>query len=147
MENTSGLDTTPKASTRPGPPAVGALMTAEAVTLDHSQPLQEAINLFAGRAFRHIPVVDEGRLVGVLSDRDALRAFARDQDPSTPVCKIMHAEPHSVRMDTPVVEAIRLLLSNRINCLPVVGDADALVGILTTTDLLHALLELHTGSA
>ncbi len=122
---------------------VRALMTPNVVTLEQHQPIQEAINLFAGREFRHIPVVDGDRLVGVLSDRDALRAFARSQDHSTPIRAIMRADPHRVQTHTPVVEAIRLLLEHRINCLPVVGAQETLVGILTTTDLLQALLQLH----
>ena len=123
--------------------AVEALMTPKVVTLEQHQPIQEAINLFAGREFRHIPVVDDARLVGVLSDRDVLRAFARSQDYSTPIRAIMRTDPHRVRTHTPIVEAIKLLLEHRINCLPVVGAQEALVGILTTTDLLHALLTLH----
>jgi len=126
---------------------VQALMTPNVVTLEQHQPIQEAINLFAGREFRHIPVVDGDRLVGVLSDRDALRAFARSQDYSTPIRTIMRADPHRVQTHTPVVEAIKLLLEHRINCLPVVAEQEILVGILTTTDLLHALLQLHESTA
>jgi acetoin utilization protein AcuB len=125
------------------PVTVGDLMTRDAVTLEASRPIEEAISLLAGRQFRHIPVVEGGRLVGVLSDRDVLRALVRNLDVAGPVASIMRSQPVHVRPELVIGDAIRLLLEHRINCLPVTREPDVLVGILTTTDLLRALLTLE----
>jgi acetoin utilization protein AcuB len=126
---------------------VGDLMTRDTVTLEASRPIEEAISLLAGRQFRHIPVVDGERLVGVLSDRDVLRALVRSQDVASPVSGIMRGEPVHVRPELALGDAIRLLLEHRINCLPVTREPDVLVGILTTTDLLRALLTIEADAS
>ena len=120
------------------------LMTSAVLTLRPDQPIQDAVDLFARREFRHIPIVDGQRLVGVLSDRDVLRALVRSLDiAATPVSAIMKASPYTVGPDASIGEAVYLLVSHRINCLPVV-EKDALLGILTTTDLLRVLLAAAT---
>jgi CBS domain-containing protein len=119
---------------------VGDVMTREVVTLHPEQSVQEAVNLFAPRQFRHIPVVDDSGLVGVLSDRDAFRALAQHADLATlTVANVMRRELETVSESTPLATAARLLLRHRINCLPVV-DGHRLAGIVTTTDLLRTLV-------
>jgi CBS domain-containing protein len=89
---------------------------------------------------RHSVVVDEeGRILGVISDRDVLRALARITDwQSKLVNEIMTPHPLVVRKDTPITEAVSELLVKRINCLPVVLDTGKVCGILTSTDLLKS---------
>ena len=121
------------------PMTVRDVMTWRVFTLRPEQSVQEAVNLFAQREFRHIPVVDGVALAGVLSDRDAFRALAQQSDLATlTVASVMRREVQTVTMSTPLGEAARLLIRNRINCLPVM-DGSRLAGIVTTTDLLQAL--------
>jgi acetoin utilization protein AcuB len=98
------------------PMTVRDVMTWRVLTLRPEQSVQEAVNLFAQREFRHIPVVDGVALLGVLSDRDALRALSQQSDLATlTVASVMRREVQTVTLSTPVGEAARLLIRNRIN--------------------------------
>ena len=126
------------------PSLVGDLMTTEVTRLAPESLVADAIQLLGECNIRHLLVTDQqGRLVGVFSDRDALRNLARGSDPFvTRVAAVMRQEPVSATVETSVQDAIELLSFHRINCLPVV-DADGYVrGILTTTDLLAAFYRL-----
>jgi len=123
--------------------AVRDLMTKEVVTLESGQPVQEAIDLFAERQFRHLLVADGGVLAGVLSDRDVLRCLVRNGARDAPVSSIMTRAAITTGRNASISEAIRLIIHNRINCLPVVTGEGAVQGILTTTDLLRALFALQ----
>jgi acetoin utilization protein AcuB len=118
-------------------------MTPAVTTLTAEASVVDAVNLFGECAFRHIPVVDDdGQLCGIISDRDALRSMARKEPPlSTQVSAIMSRDLVTATPDTPLEDAIDLVVFHRINCLPVV-DAGRLCGIVTTTDLLAAFHQL-----
>jgi len=119
------------------------LMTTQLVTLEPTQSMFEAINLFGQRQFRHILVTEGGRLVGVLSDRDALRFFVRHGvSGDSTVAAVMTDNPVTIGPAASAAEATGLIIKHRINCLPVV-EHDELCGILTTTDLLRALFTLQ----
>jgi len=123
---------------------VRMLMTREVVTLDVGAPVRDAIHLLSSKQFRHVLVTDEAQLAGVVSDRDVLRALLRRPDAgNAAVATVMTRDPITIGPDAPISEAIHLLTSNRINCLPVVGADRQLQGILTTTDLLNALFALQ----
>lgn len=126
------------------PTVVGNLMTTGVTTVAPETLVAEAIQLFGECNIRHLLVTDQrGILVGVFSDRDALRHMARGRDPlTTRVAAIMRMEPVAVTADTPVKDAIELLSFHRINCLPVVDAERRVRGILTTTDLLTTLYRL-----
>ena len=116
---------------------------------------------------RHLPVIDGvfgegGRLVGLLSHRDLLRFSAspleryRGRDAREETLKeeafvgmVMTRDMKTVRPDTPVFEAVQLLLAAKVGCLPVVDDTGVLLGIVSEVDLLQLLsgmlnLEEHT---
>ena len=136
--------TAPSRRPAQAPTLVGDLMTTQVTMLAPESLVADAIQLLGECNIRHLLVTDQqGRLVGVFSDRDALRNMARGCDPFvTRVAAIMRQEPVAVTVETTVQDAIELLSFHRINCLPVV-DADGRVrGILTTTDLLAALYRL-----
>jgi CBS domain-containing protein len=124
--------------------SVGMLMTREVVTLDVTQPVRDAIQLFSSKQFRHLLVREGDQLAGVLSDRDVLRALLRSTDACDyPISSVMTKEPITVVPDASISEAIHLLTSHRINCLPVTAPHRHVLGILTTTDLLNALFSLQ----
>ena len=88
---------------------------------------------------RHIPVEDDtGRLVGLVTHRNLLHLFSEGREalaaPLT-VRDIMKHDPLTVSSSTPTLEALEIMQSNRIGCLPVVDDGQ-LVGILTSYDFL-----------
>ncbi len=89
--------------------------------------------------FKHLPVVERKRVLGVITDRD-VRQHAVHLD-ETLVETVMTADPVTVSPDTTIEEAASLMLVRRIGCLPVTQEG-SLVGIITATDLLRALLDL-----
>jgi CBS domain-containing protein len=95
-------------------------------------------------AVRHVPVVDSKQnLVGILSAGDALLALARGKK-TVKVGETMTRNPVTVTVDTPVFEAIELLLEHRFGSLPVLGTDGHLMGIVTDTDFLVAAREAFT---
>jgi acetoin utilization protein AcuB len=127
-------------------------MTFETVTVSPHETVREARKLMRRRGVRHLPVVDDGRVVGMLSDRDVritdidledvseAADVARVAGEERSVREVMSAPVHVVREDASVEDAARLMLSRRINAVPVVTDTGELVGLLTTTDCLLAFL-------
>lgn len=127
-----------------GPTEVADVMTGKVVTLSPHHGFTEVTNLMNDRSFRHCVVVDnQGRVVGVISDRDILRALARNPNSRTKSLEqIMTRNPITVKRNTPIIDAVSKILSKRINCLPVVEDDGSVCGIVTSTDLLKSYLKL-----
>jgi CBS domain-containing protein len=127
-----------------GPTEVADVMTGKVVTLSPHHSFNDAANLMNDRYFRHCVVVDSSRkVVGVISDRDILRALARNPNArSKSLDQIMTPNPITVRRSTPIVDAVSKIVAKRINCLPVVDDDGAVCGIVTSTDLLKSYQQL-----
>lgn len=127
-----------------GPTEVADVMIAKVVTLATHHGFDEAVRLMNDRHFRHCVVVDmQGKLCGVISDRDVLRAMARSPNSrSKSLEQIMTRNPITVRRHTSILDAVSKLLSKRINCLPVVEDDGSVCGIVTSTDLLKSYQQL-----
>lgn len=130
---------------------VRSRMTPNVHTASPDTTLAEALAITRAHSIRHLPILENGRLVGLLSDRD-LRlaippAWASQHEEllaalnDRTVGEIMVTEIIAVHPDTPVEDAARLLYTHRIGCLPVL-DGDDLVGIITETDLLRAFTEI-----
>ena len=127
-----------------GPTEVADVMTGKVVTLSPHHSFNDATNLMNDRYFRHCVVVDGQRqAVGVISDRDILRALARNPNSrSKSLDQIMTPNPITVKRNTPIVDAVSKIVSKRINCLPVVEEDGTVCGIVTSTDLLKAYQQL-----
>jgi acetoin utilization protein AcuB len=117
---------------------VRQIMTPRVVTVTPDTTVGEARRLLEEHRIRHLPVLVNGRIVGIVSDRD-LRSAGGANGSRTVVAGVMTPRPVTVTSDTRVEEAARLLLSRRIGGLPVV-DGHELVGIVTGDDLLRALV-------
>jgi acetoin utilization protein AcuB len=132
---------------------LNAIMTTDVVRINGNKPLVEVKNLLNKRGFHHVLVVEEDRLLGVISDRDVLRALSpfldtiveqpRDvntlgmQARQVMSCTLITAGPSSS-----VCDAAELMINNHIHCLPVTDDKGELLGIVTTQDLLAHLASL-----
>lgn len=127
-----------------GPTEVADVMTGKVVTLSPHHSFSDVANLMNDRYFRHCVVTDTyGRVVGVISDRDILRALARNPNSrSKSLDQIMTPNPITVKRNTPILDAVAKIVSKRINCLPVVEDDGAVCGIVTSTDLLKSYQQL-----
>jgi CBS domain-containing protein len=120
---------------------VGQFMSTDLFTVRPDDLVDLAASVMDWRHIRHVPVEDEdGKLVGVLSHRDLLRLLARGRagggaGPFT-VREIMKSRPVVVGPETPTLEAVRVMRSRRVGCLPVVENG-MLVGIVTAQDFLE----------
>ena len=89
----------------------------------------------------HIPVVDErNHLIGIVSDRDMLRAFGDSGAKMVAIRDVMSTKVLTINQDEPATLAIELLLEHSIGCLPVLGDEGQLAGLVTATDFLEVAL-------
>lgn len=115
------------------------VMTRSPETIRPEDVLLKAKEMMDAGGFRRLPVVREGRVVGILTERD-LREHGGYLK-STKVDAIMRAPVVTVESKASVEEAARLMLRNKIGGLPVV-DGGKLVGIVTSSDLLRAFLDV-----
>lgn len=130
-------------------------MTPDPITVDSQTTLPVAYYLMKLNNIRRLPVVDlEGRLVGIVTLGDIREARPKESSrlniwelhfsaASLEVRDFMSLQPIAVTPDTPIDQAVRLMLEHKIGGLPVV-DGGQLVGILTESDLLRLLaVQLH----
>ncbi len=128
------------------------LMQTEVVTLDAKDHLDLADSLMRLGRIRHMPVLSDGKLVGILSQRDLFRAgistvlhlrpsAEREWLAKIPVREVMTSPVITARPDMSVREAVQLMLDHKIGCLPVVEKGE-LVGLLSETDCLRYLARL-----
>ena len=131
---------------------VGERMSHPVITISPDMPIVDALNLMKRERIRRAPVIKEGHLVGIVSDKDLLNA---SPSPVTSlsvwemnyllskitVKEVMTKKVISVQEHTPIEEAARIMVDNKIGGLPVLRDNE-LVGIITETDLFKIFLEL-----
>jgi acetoin utilization protein AcuB len=122
---------------------IGRLMTYVAATVSSHDTLQTAADLMKNGGFRRVPVVDEGKLVGIVSDRDVREHSGYLE--LTRVTAAMTADPQTVTPKMSVEDAARLMIEHKIGGLPVVEDGK-LVGMITTTDVLKAFLKVEAAA-
>jgi len=132
-------------------PAVADIMTPNPVTVTPRNAIRTAVNLMREVGCRRLPVVDRGRLVGIITDRDLRRAanspfVVREQWYDNfildhiEVGSCMTPNPLTIHPGASICEAARLMRDHKVGGLPVVADGQ-LVGIITETDLLNFLIE------
>ena len=126
---------------------VREIMMGSPVTLKPADTLDLANDVISLGRIRHIPVVEDGRLVGLLSERDLMGAatteiFGLKQKRKSALLKsvlikeVMKIKVITVRPDTPIKDAAYLMADKKIGCVPVV-ERGALMGLVTTTDILR----------
>jgi acetoin utilization protein AcuB len=136
----------------PLPDCVGDIMTRDVATLNENDSLAHLQASLGALRFRHLPVTDGERLIGLVSDRDILGVSASNLSPHRleqdrllmdrfAVRDVMTTKVVTVSPRTPILEAGRLMLSHRISCLPVVDDTNMLKGIVTSSDFIRLFVE------
>jgi acetoin utilization protein AcuB len=132
---------------------VSERMSHPVITVSPKTPMQEAHKLMRDEKIRRLPVVNErGKLIGIITESDLLHASPSDATSlsvwemnymlsKVTVEKIMTREVITTQKDTPLEEAARKMVDNKIGGLPVVMDGE-LVGIITETDLFKVFLEM-----
>ena len=112
------------------------IMTRELRTATRETTLQEAAAIMRDGDVGAVPVVEDGRLVGILTDRDiVVRCVADGKDASTPVGEAMTTDIFSVGPDDFVFEAVRLMGDKQIRRIPVLSEDGRLAGIISMADV------------
>jgi acetoin utilization protein AcuB len=127
-------------------------MTKKVFTIDTDDSLSDAITLMREKGIKHIPVVRNGKLKGMISDRD-IKEYSPSKATSldiyelhylmanTRIKELMRTKVITTAADTPVEEAAMIMLDENIGCLPVLDGAD-LVGIISDRDIYRALVDI-----
>ena len=126
------------------------VMTQDPLTVTTAETVGKADELMAENNIRQIPVVKGRELIGIVTDRD-VRAFltdalqgepeARERALKTPVGNIMTTEPLSVAPDDDLKDALEILIEQKFGAIPVLDEAEGLVGIISYVDVLRNYLE------
>jgi CBS domain-containing protein len=112
------------------------IMTSNVTTANRQMTLQEVAVLMRDGDCGVMPIVEDGKLVGIVTDRDiVVRAIADGKDFQTPIGDAMTTEIFSVKPDDFVFEAIRLMGDKQIRRVPVVGENGELAGIIAMADV------------
>lgn len=131
---------------------VGERMSKPVITISPDMPIADALNLMKKERIRRAPIVKDGKLAGIVSDKDLLNA---SPSPVTTlsiwemnyllskvtVSEVMTKNVMTVTEDTPIEQAARIMADNKIGGLPVMREGHV-VGIITETDLFKIFLEL-----
>jgi len=131
---------------------VREIMTTEVTTLQENETMFDAAMIFARSSLRHLPVLRDTTLVGVLTERDVKRftpgllsGVSSEQYnhllETTPLSKVMTRDPMTLKPDQDIADAANIFSTKRFGCLPVVEDGK-LVGIVTTSDMLRLLARI-----
>ena len=124
---------------------INEVMKKNPITITVDTRLQSAYKLMNEKSIRHLPVMNAEKLVGVVTDRDLRLATSKlaehPFDENTEVEKVMSHPVNTISPNDPIERATQIMRELKIGCLPVVEEL-SLVGIVTVTDLLDALLML-----
>ena len=134
------------------------IMTGNVKTANREMSLQEVARLMREGDMGAMPVVEDNKLIGIVTDRDiVVRAIAEGQDVSTKIGDVMTTEIFSVKPDDFVFEAIRLMGDKQVRRIPVITESGELAGIIAMADIAlemedereiaETLEEISSGSA
>lgn len=126
-------------------------MSVDPATVGPKDSLQKVVGLLRRRDIRSVPVIENNRLIGIVTNRDVRQVapaypLFRDEDEirryteNLTVTAAMTADPMTIAPDAPLVEAAKVLETYRISSMPVIDDG-RLVGMLTVTDVLRVFVE------
>lgn len=129
---------------------VGDLMTQDVESVSATDSARVAYDLMDEKHIRHLPVLNDDEVVGLLSERDLLRnalnntaelplSAQREYLEGLSIEEIMTSVPYTVEPDTDLQEAGRMLLEYKFSCLPVT-EGNTLVGIITESDFVRHLV-------
>ena len=130
--------------------SVKKIMSTAIVTVEMDDRLKTVKEIFGSVRFHHLLVVESDKLVGVLSDRDLLKALsprigtpAETEDDSASLNKrvhqIMTRRPVVLKPDSTIYEAIEVFNKHNISCIPIVDDDNIPVGIVSWRDILKQI--------
>ena len=112
------------------------IMTKSVRTATREMSLREVAAMMRDGDMGAVPVVDDGKLIGIVTDRDiVVRAVANGKTADTPISEVMTTELFTVAPDDFVFEAIRLMGDKQVRRIPVVSNDGSLAGIIAMADV------------
>lgn len=124
---------------------ISRIMTTDPLTIGPTETVSAARALFESRSIHHLPVVEDGRLVGIVSSADLLKLFLLDEQTALSanarVGQIMEVCPMTLDAGATLRQAAEKLRATRFHALLVIDGDRTLVGIITSGDLIDALLK------
>jgi CBS domain-containing protein len=121
-------------------PAVRQRMSRDLLTVEAAQPVVAVAQRMVERNVGAVLVLDQGRLVGIMTERDLMRAVARGLHNDALVADCMTSDPETIGPDDTTDHAAVLMIHGGFRHLPVV-DGDDLLGVLSIRDLVPLMLE------
>ena len=130
--------------------AINRIMTVDPVTIGPDAPVAEARQMLVSLDIHHLPVVEDGVLVGILSSADLLKVHVLRDKPAAldaiRVRQVMEPDPVTLDVFADLIDVATALTNGSFHALPVVEDDNVLVGIVTSTDLInHLLMQIPRG--
>lgn len=130
------------------------IMTTRVVTVQMGDSLRLISELMTNAKFHHLLVTDHGRLCGIISDRDVLKATSPFLDTASETLRdldslnrkahqIMTRNPVTVSVETTIEEAVQILLEAGVSCLPILSAEGRLEGVVTWKDLIKTFLNRY----
>jgi acetoin utilization protein AcuB len=119
------------------------IMSSPVTTLPMDAKVEEAKMLFLDKRFRHIPILGHRQqLVGIISDRDVLKTFSASESYSNlTVSEIMVEKVLTGNLQTEIRFAAKVMLDEKVGALPIVDPTSEVIGIITRTDLIRAMVK------
>ena len=126
-------------------PTIQMYMARVLSTIEASEPLKKAAEMMSKLNIRHLPVLQKGKVVGILSDRDVKLAgsMVGAEAEKLPVIDVCSGNPYTVGPDAPLSEVSRIMADKHYGSALVLDDQE-LVGIFTTTDACRVLADMIT---
>ena len=130
-------------------------MSKDVISIDVNDSMQDAARLIRKHKIKRLPVMENGKLVGIVTDRDLKRASASDVTTleihellfllsEIKISDIMTKDPITIPLDYTIDEAAQILLEHKLSGAPVVDDKGQVAGVITQTDIFRVLV-LFTG--
>jgi len=120
---------------------VNSWMVADVVTIKPEAGIRNALMLMKRHSIRHLPVLEKGVFVGLVTLGDLKQAILASMIEQLKVKDVMVQNPYTITQDTSLEKAARIIYEKNIGCLPVL-DNGGLVGIITVNDILRAFIEI-----
>jgi len=120
---------------------IGTYMTKGPIVVERSTTMAHALRIMDEHGFRHLPVVADGHLVGVVSERE-LKIVDNMAGFDSGMCIVgdfILGAPYTVRPDAPLEDVARVMADSKCGS-AIVCEGDTVVGVFTTTDALRALV-------
>ncbi len=117
------------------------------IVIGPSTTVTEAFATMTEAGIRHLPVMDDGEVAGIVSDRDLRMVIGRTWGQKLTVAEIMQVTPMGVPVGTPLGDAAYIMSKYKVGSLLIFDAQGKLDGIFTYTDALNALVELTSSNA